>query len=243
MTLFLPNILCYIRVITSFVALWIQHRQPGLALLIWLLSASLDLFDGILARRLQQTSQLGILMDITADTVWRTTVWMAALLQYPQDPRILCISCLIVLTEWFTFVATQLHTNQQQQQQQQHQQQQHKRHGSDPKSSTTNAHWKIPRKQDPWWVQVVFEKGFRNPFGTWTIYGLFASPLFVWATGGHAAYLSQHIPLLTLWKYLAYSGRLYAFVIEVYFSWSYLSLVVEQDNHLRSQQQKAQASK
>lgn len=227
--LYVPNILCYLRIITAFLGLWFKDRQPIVALSIWLASAALDLFDGILARALHQTSDLGIFLDVCADIVLRSCVWMAAMVQYPNNPLLLSISCLIVSTEWFTFMVAQLRTVQRHQQQLQLQLQ----------SSTTNEtdrhHWKMAQDQDPWWVRAVFHGGFRNPLGTWTIYGLFATPLFLWMSSkGPLVGMLRNLPFASFWKYAAYSGRFYAFLVECYFSSSYLAHVVEGDTKLRA---------
>ena len=195
------------------------------ALGIWLTSAALDLLDGIIARTLNQTSNLGILLDVYADNVLRTCLWMAATLQYPNQPLLLSISCLIVSTEWFTFLSTQLHAAQRKE----HQQDEYH-------TINTNPHWKMERNHDPWWVRAVFQGGFRNPFGTWTIYGLFATPLFLWMSAGDAVVISQYIPFFRYWTFAAYSGRFYAFLVECYFSGLYLASVVEGDTMQRKRQ-------
>jgi CDP-diacylglycerol--inositol 3-phosphatidyltransferase len=236
--LYVPNILCYLRIITAFLGLWFKDRQPVVALIIWLTSAALDLLDGIIARTLNQTSNLGILLDVCADNVLRSCLWMAAMVQYPNQPLLLSISCLIVSTEWFTFMSTQLHSMQREQQQQQQQRRPHeKEEEDDDRTMNTIPHWKMERNHDPWWVRAVFQGGFRNPCGTWTIYGLFATPLLLWMSAGNAVAISQHIPFFRLWTYAAYSGRLYAFAVECYFSCSYLAHVVEGDTLQHQQQQ------
>ncbi|KAI2489958.1 CDP-diacylglycerol-inositol 3-phosphatidyltransferase [Fragilaria crotonensis] len=228
--LYVPNILCYLRIITAFSGLWFKDHQPFVALFIWLTSAALDLLDGIIARTLNQTSNLGILLDVCADNVLRTCLWMAAMVQYPNQPLLLSISCLVVSTEWFTFMSTQLHSAQRKQEE-------------NFQTINTNSHWKIERHHDPWWVRAVFQSGFRNPCGTWTIYGLFATPLFLWMSAGNAVVISQYIPFFRFWTFAAYSGRFYAFVVECYFSVSYLAHVVEGDTVQRNEQQHQQRFK
>ena len=136
--LYLPNILGYIRIVFAFIGLYysILHR-PIIAILIWVLASVLDLFDGILARRLQQTSQFGILLDIVADNILRSIIYVATcnaasiayyistipITEIDRQPNhwmvssnssttigIIIISCFIICLEWITMISTQLYT-------------------------------------------------------------------------------------------------------------------------------------
>jgi phosphatidylglycerophosphate synthase len=210
--LYVPNILCYIRILTAFLGLWFVKDQPVLALTIWILSAALDLFDGVLARALHQTSTLGILLDVCADTILRTCIWMAAMMVYSDTSKLtVLLTCLVVSTEWFTFAATQIHSR--------------------------GRHWKVAREKDPWFVRKVFEGGFKTPIGCWTIYGLFAAPMFLWGSA-HPVFV-ENIPLFNFWKYAAYTGRVYAFSVEVYLSCSYLAHVIDQDTKQREHEEQS----
>jgi CDP-diacylglycerol--inositol 3-phosphatidyltransferase len=76
--LYIPNILGYIRIIFAFIGLYYSILQrPILAILIWICASVLDMFDGLLARKLQQTSQFGILLDIVADNILRSIIYIA----------------------------------------------------------------------------------------------------------------------------------------------------------------------
>ena len=209
--LYVPNILCYIRIITAFLGLLYKDDHPVVALTIWLASAALDLFDGILARLLHQTSRLGILLDICADNVWRTCMWVAAAVQYPNHPTLLIMTCFVISTEWFTFLTTQLHAYQRQHQ-----------------AQVQDQHWKLARTQDPWWIRIVFQGGFRNPLGGWIIYSLFATPLILWLSDHPTIHI--HIPFFPIWKYTAYTGRICALTIEWYLSCSFLAQIIDDDS-------------
>jgi hypothetical protein len=131
--LYVPNILGYIRIIFAFIGLYYSIlQQPIIAIIIWILASVLDMFDGILARLLHQTSQIGILLDIIADNILRTIIYIATcnaasvtyylstittttndestLSSQSSTTIIIIISCLIICTEWITMISTQLYT-------------------------------------------------------------------------------------------------------------------------------------
>jgi cardiolipin synthase len=68
----IPNVLSGIRVLGAPVFLWLilGPREDGLALCVLMLSGATDYFDGALARRLNQTSRLGQLLDPAADRLY-----------------------------------------------------------------------------------------------------------------------------------------------------------------------------
>lgn len=197
---YIPNLLGYARILLSFVGLHFSSTNPTLAAGIWIFSASLDLIDGILARALNQTSSLGILLDIIADNILRTSLWIAA---SAADPFCRLVGCMIVSLEWITMISTQLHASQ------------------------SGIHWKASREQDPWLIKKIFANNFRTPIGIWCIYGLFGSAIFAYAKQHHE--LVEMIPFFTLWKYLAYSGRLISLFVESWLVVGYLGLVIERD--------------
>ncbi|MGH9899521.1 MAG: CDP-alcohol phosphatidyltransferase family protein, partial [Pyrinomonadaceae bacterium] len=64
----LPNLLTILRVVLTpiFVSLLFYHRF-GWALAVFIVAGITDAFDGLLARRLGQESQLGTILDPIAD--------------------------------------------------------------------------------------------------------------------------------------------------------------------------------
>jgi CDP-alcohol phosphatidyltransferase len=138
--LYVPNLLGYIRILFAFIGLYysILH-QPIIAILMWIFASVLDLFDGMLARLLHQTSQFGILLDIIADNILRTIIYIAtcnaasiayyistaATAKEETQPNhigqrivsshsatiaIILVSCFIICMEWITMISTQLYT-------------------------------------------------------------------------------------------------------------------------------------
>jgi len=200
--LYIPNLLGYARIVSAFVGLQFAPSQPVIAVKIWILSALLDLLDGPTARMLNQTSSFGVVLDIAADNILRSCVWVAAA---AANPSYLAISCFVLCLEWVTLVATQVHA-----------------------SSQHSQHWKEARQKDPRFVQAFFANNFRNPLGSLGIYGLFAANMF--AYGSQHAVLVDSIPLFDLWKYVAFAGRGVAMFIELRFCRSYIWHVLEQDS-------------
>jgi hypothetical protein len=220
--LYIPNLIGYLRIICAFIGLYFANiHQPQIAVVIWIFSSTLDLFDGIIARMLHQTSKFGIILDIIADNVLRTTVWLAVSntafyhniiqkevsstsSQFNLNQIIMILSCCIICIEWITMVATQVHS-----------------------TSTNGLHWKEARQHDPWIVQQFFSNNFRNPIGCLGIYGLFAANLFIF--GSYHPILYNHIPYYNFFMYLALLGRFLSLSIEMRFCYSYISFVLNED--------------
>jgi phosphatidylglycerophosphate synthase len=207
--LYWPNILCYGRIILAFVGLCYanskndQHFSPSTAILLWIGSAFLDLFDGLLARLLNQSSQLGVLLDIIADNTLRTSVWVAVVIVTPYT-LLQLLAVAIVCTEWITMILTQLHL-----------------------VHRGGEHWKKQRENDPWIIRTFFANNFRNPLGTLGIIGLFSANLFVF--GAHFPSIYSHIPGFYVFLALAGAGRLLSFMIELWMCWDYLSYLLDED--------------
>lgn len=207
---YVPNVLCYARILLAFGGLFFLESDPATAVLVWILSAFLDLFDGILARLLCQTSSFGVFLDILADNVLRTVVWVAAAAASSNSYPVLCLASFIVVLEWTTMLCTQLHAG-------------------------LNAdHWKKNRDNDPKIVQAFFASNFRNPLGLLGIYGLFASNLFLYAS--HHEMLFEKVPYFWSFLYLAMLGRAIAMGVEVYLCFKYFGLLLEKDSQKRQKQ-------
>jgi phosphatidylglycerophosphate synthase len=206
--LYIPNLLGYARINLAFLGLHYSQTKPVLACLIWIFSASLDLIDGILARALNQCSSLGVLLDIGADNILRTTTWMAASAEGSHQ----LVAALLISLEWTTMVCTQLHATQ------------------------SGNHWKESRENDPWLVRAMFANNFKTLLGAWCVYGLFSAGFFAYAS--HHQVFAENIPLFDLWKYLAFSGRGITVLAELWLCKGYLSLVIERDTEARSESTK-----
>ena len=89
MLLYVPNILCYLRIAISLYGITIVQQQQRMTLkdeafnsscklYIMLAMAAMftDFIDGLSARLLNQCSNIGIFFDVVADNVLRTSLWM-----------------------------------------------------------------------------------------------------------------------------------------------------------------------
>ncbi len=63
----LPNIIGYIRIILLLSVVFIAFSRPLLTFIIYLVAANLDAVDGFLARKLNQQSKLGAILDYATD--------------------------------------------------------------------------------------------------------------------------------------------------------------------------------
>lgn len=231
--LYLPNLLCYLRILLAVVGLYEAAVQSQVgqgsvfAVWVWIASCGLDAIDGPLARRLQQSSRLGVLLDICADNILRTCIWIAAAVaavsassysstanatshdkstssQSSGATGVVLVAAFIIALEWMTMVSTQVH------------------------AAADNSHWKTARAQDPWFIQFFFRNQFRNPLGILGLFGLFAANLFTY--GAHYAVFYERIPGFSVWLTLAFVGRGLSVVCELYFCYSYLSFIVQKDH-------------
>lgn len=201
--LYIPNLLGYARILLAFYGMYLSHDLPVQAVLIFIVSASLDLFDGILARMLHQTSSFGVLLDIAADNILRTCGWIAAA-SCPDATSVLqTFAAAIVCLEWTTMLSTQLH------------------------AAHSQQHWKEERCNDPWLVRALYANGFKNPIGAVSMYGLFSASL--WTFGMFHSELYDNIPYYSAFQYLAYFGRALGCCVELWMIKGYLSLVLEND--------------
>jgi phosphatidylglycerophosphate synthase len=198
--LYIPNLLGYMRILLAFVGLHYSATRPVDAVVVWIFSSLLDLIDGKVARVFNQCSTLGVLVDIAADNVLRTSIWLAVV---AQDDWYRVPATMIICMEWTTMICTQLHATQ------------------------SGKHWKEQRDNDPWIVKQVFQRNFTSPLGCWVIFGLFGANQF--AYGSHHLILSENIPFFQFLKCTAYSGRAISLLIECWMCKGYLSLVVSKD--------------
>src|SRR5210317_1301395 len=106
----------YMRIILSFYGLKSAiQQQSSTALNTWVAASLLDLFDGMAAWRLNQCSKFGVLLDILADNILRTIIWIAAIFESlkshdDDDETITAKVCLwtgAICLEWITMVCSQ----------------------------------------------------------------------------------------------------------------------------------------
>ena len=201
--LYIPNLLGYARIGLAFYGMYLSGGKPVEAVVTFVISASLDLFDGILARALNQTSSLGVVLDIAADNILRTCGWIAAACHEEASSTLKTLAAAIICVEWITMLSTQLH------------------------AAHSQEHWKTERTNDPWLVRALYANGFKNPIGAVTMYGLFSANL--WTYCEFYPVLYQMLPYFEFFKFVAYFGRALGFCVELWMIKGYISLVIEKD--------------
>jgi phosphatidylglycerophosphate synthase len=78
----IPNSVSMVRLVTTpFIAIfWLGFDMPVVALTIGVIAGISDLFDGILARKLNQITELGALIDQLGDLVFESTSLLVAIM-------------------------------------------------------------------------------------------------------------------------------------------------------------------
>ena len=77
--LFVPNLVDYGRLLLLLLFLCTYSSRPLQAAILYVLSVSLDAIDGALARRYQQSSTFGALLDVLVDNLGRSILWALAI--------------------------------------------------------------------------------------------------------------------------------------------------------------------
>jgi len=81
---FVPNKIGYLRIFLGTTMLWAPYSYYIAVALAYFACHVLDLVDGIIARKLNQTSQFGAVLDYTTDVVTHSAMLMAIASLWPQ---------------------------------------------------------------------------------------------------------------------------------------------------------------
>ena|SRR3990167_4532687 len=81
---FIPNIIDYIRILLLISALCVFSIRPWIAVWLFLTNSVLDGLDGALARKLNQQSKLGALLDFSIDRASITMILGGCIWMYPR---------------------------------------------------------------------------------------------------------------------------------------------------------------
>ncbi|XP_060606730.1 uncharacterized protein LOC132759023, partial [Ruditapes philippinarum] len=92
---YVPNIIGYVRILLLVASLF-YYDKPLYFLILYGVSVALDALDGILARKLNQTSVFGAWFDVLIDLVSRGALWCF----------ISKWGYFVMMIEWLTFVCT-----------------------------------------------------------------------------------------------------------------------------------------
>ena len=221
--LYVPNMMGYMRIILSFYGLKSAiQQQSSTALNTWVAASLLDLFDGMAARRLNQCSKFGVLLDILADNILRTIIWIAAIFESlknrdDDETTITAKVCLwtgVICLEWITMVCSQCN-----------------------QAVSESGHRKDFHKgrQSPFWIEAIFKNNFKNLPGGVAICGLFVAPFgsYVWAADRTTKstwpwrILSENSALLLV--RFAYAGRLLCVLVEFWLCIEYIRGLINYD--------------
>ena len=177
--LFVPNIIGYIRIGMILYSLKYFKENTGYFLLIMFIQSCLDFVDGIAARKLNQCSKFGAILDIVIDNISRTTTWISCVYHMPYKNNellsyIIPFCCIYCITEmWFCCLCTQM------------------------MSTLSGEHWKKRLKQgDPIWIAKIFKNGFKNIYGFFVIGSTFSLPWYI--TAYYIGYTNMFVKLVIL---------------------------------------------
>ena len=171
--LYVPNIICYVRLLIQIYALAFIVEEPTKFLLYTFISCMLlfcfmcclaiqidfffcfiskgcfDFFDGIAARKLNQTSKFGAILDVLIDNFSRSALWVGVLI-HNKDKNFIVLFCCVYypMEEWFTQMVVQLMT-----------------------VDSKDKHWKSINNYEkyPKWVKIVLADGFKNIYAVFVI--------------------------------------------------------------------------
>ena len=208
---YIPNLIGYVRLLLLFAGIFFLQAAPWVFVTCWSTSCILDFFDGYYARKFNQCSRFGILLDIICDNTARSMMWIAAAL---VNPTLFPVASTVVILEWVTFVCTQLAAN--------NKQQHWKKLEIENKKTTLTT----KTEQLPSFVVYFFSNNFLNPLGMLGIGGLFGCPFLLYVRGAELwAFTTEWNVLL----YVIICGRVLSAVIEIYFCSCYLTNVVNDE--------------
>ncbi len=152
----IPNLISYSRIILGLLCLNYYQTNVINFITIYLMAGLTDLLDGIAARKLNQTSKFGEIIDIVADNVQRSIMWIIVFLTN-QNIYFKCMSLIIIITEWTTFLSLQINKN--------------------------KKNWKLNQRiSNNFLARNYFHNNFKNPIGALGISSLFFLPLIIYLT-------------------------------------------------------------
>ncbi|KAL9243831.1 hypothetical protein vseg_017673 [Gypsophila vaccaria] len=104
--LYVPNIIGYIRVLMNCVAFAICYSHKGIFAVLYFVSFVCDGIDGWFARKLNQVSTLGAVLDMVTDRI--STACLLVLLSQIYRPGLIFLSLLAldIASHWFQMYST-----------------------------------------------------------------------------------------------------------------------------------------
>lgn len=210
--LYVPNLMGYLRIYLAFRGYRMaMQKRNNTALNTWIAASVLDLFDGMAARALNQCSQFGVLLDVAADNILRSIVWISVIMIEQEHGDASgtkrCIWTAILFLEWVTMVCSQMRANRSQ-----------------------DRHWKdMSKDEPPYLVRTVFKNNFRTPPGILAIYGLFIAPLGTYVLHSDEVWPKQLLSDrdVFLLIVLSFVGRMLSAAVELWICFDYVRDVIQ----------------
>ena len=105
--LFIPNIIGYFRYFFLFASLFTYRTQPICTLVLYGLSQWLDMFDGMAARKFNQSTNFGAVLDMVCDRSSDAAILAILASLYPEYSWIFLSDIILDLTShWFQMYAS-----------------------------------------------------------------------------------------------------------------------------------------
>ncbi|PKI83980.1 Pis1p [Malassezia vespertilionis] len=82
--LFVPNLIGYARVILAAISLYYMRDNPKVCTVLYCVSCMLDAFDGMFARRLDQATKFGAVLDMVTDRCTTSSLLCFLTAAYPR---------------------------------------------------------------------------------------------------------------------------------------------------------------
>ena len=99
--LYIPNIICYLRIFSLFLFIFFSDYEMYLqSILCYFISFSLDFFDGYFARLMNQTTKFGMILDMVIDRC--STLSLLFILYRLYNNSIFIFICILdISSHWF----------------------------------------------------------------------------------------------------------------------------------------------
>ncbi|KAL7488528.1 hypothetical protein ACHAW6_014141 [Cyclotella cf. meneghiniana] len=213
-TCYVPNLMGYMRIFLAFYGYHAAIKnQPDQALNRWIAASVLDLFDGMVARRLNQCSRLGVLLDIVADNILRSIVWISAITEARKDGDLSVAPIIwtaIIFLEWITMFCSQSKVNER----------------------TQDDHWKdMEYRHPPVWVGAVFKNNFKTIPGIIAICGLFIAPLASYVFYAEETWAKSLLSVRGTFclLFLSHAARTLSALVELWICLDYTRDIIKQE--------------
>ena len=107
--LFIPNIIGYLRFVALFVTFFTYQTRPGLTVLLYGISQVLDAFDGMAARKFNQSTRFGAVLDMVCDRASNGAFLAILAALYPKYSWVFLSDIVLdLVSHWYQMYVTLL---------------------------------------------------------------------------------------------------------------------------------------